>query len=59
MKCEQGGLKLLRMVANLQPLIFATIKEIRPPEVRRQATNSGAFWRGRQTASLHSSLAGE
>ncbi len=32
------ALKLLQIVANLLPLIFATIKEIRPPKVRHAAT---------------------
>lgn len=38
-----GGPKLLQMEANLSALIFATIKAIRPPEVRRRAACGGSF----------------
>lgn len=38
-----GALKLLQIVANLLPLIFATIKEIHPPKVRHPATHVAAF----------------
>lgn len=38
-----GALKLLQIVANLLPLILATIKEIHPLIVRHPATRSAVF----------------